>query len=162
MEQRQLSSNKLADLEKRSGEGLKLIRGRICERWCNIHTYIHYLFDFWYRWVYSHSCSPLPHLSAGAGLIHHELLHVHLLGSVLRLPGRLSGQGVCSLRLRLGDPRGEENDAFAYSMWLSYLSLVGATKSLLHESQLSALGCLEFPHNDSSSAIFFIQELFDR
>lgn len=49
--------------------------------------------------IVSHS-----HLSAGPGLIHHELLHVHLLGSVLRLPGRVSGEGVCSVRLRLRDP----------------------------------------------------------
>lgn len=49
--------------------------------------------------------------AAGPRLVHHELLHVHLLGSVLRLPGRLSGQGVCSVRLRIGDPWGEENVA---------------------------------------------------
>lgn len=48
-------------------------------------------------------------LSAGPRLLHHELLHVHLLGSVLRLPGRLSGQGFCSICLRLRNPRGEEN-----------------------------------------------------
>lgn len=48
-------------------------------------------------------------LSAGPRLLHHELLHVHLLGSVLRLPGRLSGQGFCSVCLRLRNPRGEEN-----------------------------------------------------
>lgn len=54
-----------------------------------------------------------PHLSAGSRLIHHELLHVHLLGSVLCLPSCLSGQGVCSLRMRLWDPRGKENVAFS-------------------------------------------------
>lgn len=42
-------------------------------------------------------------LPAGAWLLHYELLYVHLLGSVLRLPGRLPGQGVCSVRLWLRD-----------------------------------------------------------
>ncbi|TMS02106.1 H(+)/Cl(-) exchange transporter 3 [Larimichthys crocea] len=35
-----------------------------------------------------------PGAGGGPRLVHHELLHVHLLGSVVRLPRRLSGQGV--------------------------------------------------------------------
>ena len=52
-----------------------------------------------------------PGLSAGSRLLHHELLHVHLLGSVLRLPGRVSGEGVRAVRLRLWDPGGEWDEA---------------------------------------------------
>ncbi len=37
----------------------------------------------------------------GSRLLYNELLHVHVLGAVLRLPGRVSGEGVCSVRLRL-------------------------------------------------------------
>lgn len=71
-------------------------------------SYIHYL----HHWVLK-ALTQFPFLfPAGPRFVHHELLHVHLLGSVLRLPGRLSGQGVCSVRLRLGDPWGEENPFF--------------------------------------------------
>lgn len=75
-------------------------------------------------------------LSAGPRLVHHELLHVHLLGSVLRLPGCLSGQGVRSLRLRLGDPRGEENPTFAKSFQVVALLLRGALKFLWGNSNI--------------------------
>lgn len=43
-------------------------------------------------------------LSAGSWLLHYELLHVHLLGSVLRLPRRLPGEGLRSICLWLRDP----------------------------------------------------------
>lgn len=71
---------------------------------CSIVELLWYSLAFQSVEVLSFAPSRLP---AGSWLLHHELLHVHLLGSVLRLPGSLPGQGVCSVRLRFRDSGGE-------------------------------------------------------
>lgn len=63
------------------------------------------------------------HASAGSWLVHHELLHVHLLGSVLRLPGCLPGQGVRTLCLWIWDPWGEEHGALTQPTKLMSLAV---------------------------------------
>lgn len=86
-------------------------------------------------WRSSHTpAALLLFVSAGPRLVHHELLHVHLLGSVVRLPRRLSGQGVRPVRLRLGDPWGEDNVAFTNPFFQVVSSSNQAPNGKLHTS----------------------------
>ncbi len=105
-------------------------RGRNSVQTCHLHLlFVGYLVPVSFR-VMILCLSPLPRLSAGSRLVHHELLHVHLLGTVLRLPGRLSRQGVCTVRLRLGDPWGEENVDLTKPLQRACCCMLGTFRNL--------------------------------